>query len=129
MSGRRVRDVVIAGGGPAGSALAIRLARLGHDVLVLDRDAFPRAKPCGECLSPAAIRELDLLGVLPAVMGLPHGRLAGWRIAAPSGSAFSGDFPAETHGLAMRRSLLDAALLDEARSGGRRSAAAAASPT
>jgi menaquinone-9 beta-reductase len=112
------RDVVIVGGGPAGAALAIRLARLGHDVLVLDRERFPRSKPCGECLNPAAVAELDQLGVLPAVRALPHEILEGWRIAAPSGHAFTGRFPRPRTGLAVRRALLDRLLLDEARRAG-----------
>lgn len=40
-------DVTIIGAGPAGSTAAIRLAQLGMNVLVVDRSAFPRVKPCG----------------------------------------------------------------------------------
>jgi len=105
---------VIVGGGPAGAAMAIRLARLGHEVLLLDRDEFPRPKPCGECLSPAAVRELDDLGLLPLVLALPHQRLAGWKISAPSGRGFDGSFPSPHFGVAVQRSLLDHLLLREA---------------
>ena len=41
-------DVVIAGGGPAGATTALRLARAGFHVVVLDAARFPRFKPCGE---------------------------------------------------------------------------------
>jgi geranylgeranyl reductase family protein len=56
-------DVIVAGGGPAGSAAAAHMAKSGLRVLVLDRDAFPRDKVCGDFVGPAALNELDALGV------------------------------------------------------------------
>ena len=43
-------DVLIAGGGIAGSALAIMLGRRGFSVELFERDHFPKEKPCGEGL-------------------------------------------------------------------------------
>ena len=43
-------DVLIAGGGLAGSAAAIQLARIGFSVELFERASFPREKPCGEAL-------------------------------------------------------------------------------
>jgi flavin-dependent dehydrogenase len=43
-------DVVIAGGGLAGCATALALARAGHSVVCVDKAEFPRDKPCGEGL-------------------------------------------------------------------------------
>jgi menaquinone-9 beta-reductase len=108
-----VRDVVVVGGGPAGAAVASRLALAGHDVLVLDRDRFPRAKPCGECLNPAAVRALDELGLRAEVeaLGAP---LVGWRVQADGGAAFLGGFPADAPGIAVQRASLDALLLRHA---------------
>ena len=40
-------DLVIAGGGPSGSAAAWQAAQTGAKVVVLDKAEFPRAKPCG----------------------------------------------------------------------------------
>jgi flavin-dependent dehydrogenase len=56
-------DVIVVGAGPAGASLAMRLARAGVQVALLDRAAFPRFKPCGEFLSPRCHPLLDELGV------------------------------------------------------------------
>ena len=56
-------DVLIAGAGPAGSIAAIRLARAGARVLLVDRARFPRDKLCGDTLNPGALRLLDGAGL------------------------------------------------------------------
>src|SRR5690606_35501810 len=61
-------DVIVVGAGPAGSATAIRLARSGQRVVVLDRSTFPRDKTCGDGLTTAALRELEDLGFDPATV-------------------------------------------------------------
>jgi geranylgeranyl reductase family protein len=55
--------VVIVGAGPGGSAAAIALARQGIDVLLLDKDTFPRDKTCGSGLSPHGVALADELGI------------------------------------------------------------------
>ena len=112
--GREWWDVIVVGAGPAGSATAGWLGRSGHRVLLLDRAEFPRPKPCGECLNPAAVAALDRLGALPAVLAASPARLRGWRIHAPGGSTFDGFFPAERLGLALPRATLDQLLLAHA---------------
>jgi geranylgeranyl reductase family protein len=59
-------DAIVVGAGPAGSATAIRLARGGATVLLLDRARFPRDKPCGGGLTGRAVRELPV-DVTPVV--------------------------------------------------------------
>jgi geranylgeranyl reductase family protein len=53
-------DVLIVGGGPAGSSLARALVAAGIDVTVLDRAAFPRNKICAGWITPAVVQALDL---------------------------------------------------------------------
>ncbi len=51
-------DVIVIGGGPAGSAAAARLKRGGADVLVLDKETFPRLKLCAGWITPEVVRDL-----------------------------------------------------------------------
>jgi geranylgeranyl reductase family protein len=53
-------DVLIVGGGPAGSSCAWALRRAGLDVLVLDRKAFPRDKVCAGWITPAVVEALEI---------------------------------------------------------------------
>ena len=62
----RSYDAIVVGAGPAGSVTALRLAREGASVLLLDRARFPRDKPCGGGLTYRAIRELPV-DVTPVV--------------------------------------------------------------
>ncbi len=56
-------DVIVVGAGPAGVAAAIVLARAGRAVLLLDRAAFPRDKPCGDLIGAQALAAARRLGV------------------------------------------------------------------
>lgn len=53
-------EVLIVGGGPAGSSCAGRLRQAGVDVLLLDKQAFPRQKPCAGWITPAVLTILAL---------------------------------------------------------------------
>src|SRR5690349_14128489 len=56
-------EVLVVGGGPAGAATGYWLARAGHDVVVLERKAFPREKTCGDGLTPRAVYQLEEMGL------------------------------------------------------------------
>jgi flavin-dependent dehydrogenase len=118
-------QVIIVGGGPAGSSTAFFLAQLGVDVLVLDKARFPRDKACSEYLSPQASRILEAMGALGEVESSGAAQLAGMRVHAPNGATIHGEFAADhgfrghrDRGLAVRRTVLDAILLERARAAG-----------
>jgi flavin-dependent dehydrogenase len=53
-------DVLVVGGGPAGSSCAWRLRGAGVDVLVLDKATFPRDKVCAGWITPQALDALEI---------------------------------------------------------------------
>ena len=66
-------DVVIVGAGPAGSSAAIRLARIGLKVLLVEQKTFRRSKLCGEFISPECLihfAELNVLNKITAAGGV-----------------------------------------------------------
>ena len=121
----RASDVIVVGGGPAGSTLAWRLASAGARVVLLERARFPREKVCGDYVEPrglAILREMGCLETLEKRDPLPitdtaiyvdgearhHGRIA-----------FYGTDPrTPPHGYIVPREDLDAVMLDAARSAG-----------
>jgi len=55
-------EVLVIGGGPAGSAAALWLARAGHGVTMVEAKEYPRDKTCGDGLTPRAILQLQDMG-------------------------------------------------------------------
>jgi 2-polyprenyl-6-methoxyphenol hydroxylase-like FAD-dependent oxidoreductase len=56
-------DALVIGGGPAGAATSLLLARAGWRVALVERKCFPRRKVCGEYLSATSLPLLDRLGL------------------------------------------------------------------
>jgi len=78
------REVIVVGGGPAGSVTAALLAMHGRDVLLLDREQFPRYR-IGESLMPATYWTFQRLGVLEKLHASPFVKKESVRFFAPSG--------------------------------------------
>jgi flavin-dependent dehydrogenase len=111
-----VRQIAVVGGGPAGSAVAAVAARRGRDVVLFERDAFPRSKLCGEFLSPEAQGLLDRIGCLAEVRAAGAVEIMRARFTAPSGARIEIPLPAPAIGVSRRA--LDAILFDAARRAG-----------
>ena len=111
-------DVVVAGGGPAGSAAAWQAVRNGARVLLCDKAEFPRDKPCGDGLTPRAVSYLQKMGLGDEVARF-H-RLNRATIFSPSEWELS--FPNRPgmpdHGHGIRRTQLDTMLIEHAASAG-----------
>src|SRR5580704_3381178 len=65
-------DVVVVGGGPAGSTMGWALAQAGVRVAVLERKEFPREKVCGDFVEPGGLRLLGRMGVLADIQSRPR---------------------------------------------------------
>jgi flavin-dependent dehydrogenase len=115
-------DAIIVGGGPAGSSAAIHLAALGARVLLAERERFPRAKLCGEFISPECLSHFEQLGVLEGMESAGGAEVTETVFYAPSGRALS--VPSEWFGgartaaLGLSRAEMDARLLRRAREAG-----------
>lgn len=117
-AGSRNFDVIVVGGGPAGSVMAWSLAREGADVLLLERAKFPREKVCGDFVEPRGLRildQMDCLATLEETAPLPITRVA---MFLRSECAYRGSIPfygrrsdLPPHGYIMPRDVLDYSML------------------
>ncbi|HYY35113.1 MAG TPA: NAD(P)/FAD-dependent oxidoreductase [Candidatus Binatia bacterium] len=109
-------DVVIVGGGPAGSSCAAFCARAGLHTVVLERERFPREKVCGDCLNPSCWPVLQRLGLTQRVWDLAHSQLTSVEFIGIDGHKVIVDLPTgDDCELSVKRSLFDDLLLRRAR--------------
>jgi flavin-dependent dehydrogenase len=107
-------DVIIAGGGLAGLALSIQLAKAGHTVALFEKETYPFHKVCGEYISLESWNFLEELGLPLSDWGLPIIRRV--LLSAPNGEWLEQELP--LGGFGISRFKIDAALAGIARSGG-----------
>ncbi|MDT5266543.1 MAG: menaquinone-9 beta-reductase [Mycobacterium sp.] len=111
-------DLVVAGGGPSGSAAAWQAARTGAKVVVLDKAEFPRDKPCGDGLTARAVSYLQKMGLAEEVSKFHQVN----RVTVFSPSSWELSFPKRPgmpdHGHTVSRTELDTLLLKHAESAG-----------
>src|SRR3989338_7302613 len=84
-------DVVIVGGGPAGSICAMFLKRAGKEVLIIDKAKFPRDKVCGDAQGRKLAKDLKELGIYEDYTKLPGVAIYGLRLSSPNGTQIDMD--------------------------------------
>ncbi|MFB0535507.1 MAG: NAD(P)/FAD-dependent oxidoreductase [Anaerolineae bacterium] len=78
-------DVIVVGAGPAGASAAYFLAGAGIDVLLVDREVFPRQKVCGDGLASRALVVLERMGLGDWLKGFPEPEVM--LFSSPNGEA------------------------------------------
>ncbi|MFM8267877.1 MAG: geranylgeranyl reductase family protein [Ilumatobacteraceae bacterium] len=114
-------EVLVIGGGPAGSAAGYWLARHGHDVTIVEKKSFPRNKTCGDGLTPRAVHQLGEMGLTDRLA--VHHRYHGLR-ATGMGRELELEWPEHPvyprHGYVVRRRDLDEMVARNAEQAGAR---------
>ena len=117
----RNSKIAIAGAGPAGASLAIRLARSGFDTILIERERFPRQKLCGEFISPECFTHFRSLGVLENMLDAGGDRILETRFFATGGRSVAVPtswFGRGDYALSLSRAEMDNQLLERAKAVG-----------
>lgn len=106
-------DILIVGGGPAGSTTALYLSQLGFDITVIEKKKFPRETLCGEFLSKEVVEVMKDLNIFQDFLSLNPNSLKSFCAIDESGIELRSVLKFDAY--AMKRSVFDSFLLDKAR--------------
>ena len=86
-------DIIIVGGGPAGSASACYAALEGNKVLLIEKSSYPKGKTCGDAVGGKSLRHLEELGIDKKLKSTPHFEFDSVLFSSPSGDEFKVQLP------------------------------------
>lgn len=92
-------DVIVVGGGPAGTTAALFARRAGLNVLLVDKKHFPRDKICGDAISGKSIRYLKELGLYEKVEQAPNAEVHNIVFSSPNQKLIKINFTNNGRGL------------------------------
>ena len=112
-------DVIVVGGGPAGSAAASYLAMENKKVLLLEKESWPRDKICGDAVGGKSLAHVAALGVKPKLEKNPHFKVTSILFGAPNGVPVNIPLPEEevekqAAGYSLPRIIFDRMLFERA---------------
>ena len=107
-------DLAIVGGGLAGLSLAIQIKRMGHTVILFEKEKYPFHRVCGEYISMESTPFLKEMGIDISAMELPM--INKLEVSSPDGTLLKHDL--SPGGLGISRHLLDFMLAGIARNEG-----------
>jgi geranylgeranyl reductase family protein len=113
-------DIIIVGGGPAGSCAALYASKAGLKTLLLEKSKFPRDKICGDALSGKSVTILHDLNLLHKVQNLPGVCINSVTFSGPNHASFNVDLNKTqlkniAKGFVIRREIFDEFLFSQAR--------------
>lgn len=96
------REVIVVGAGPSGATAATMLAQKGHDVLLLDRQSFPRDKICGDGIPTGVVEMMGQMGMQSKVEAAEARgdfyRIDQMRLVSPKGHTMDAALKPGPHG-------------------------------
>ena len=110
----KLYDTAVVGGGLAGLCLSIQLSKVGHSVILFEKETYPFHKVCGEYISMESFPFLESLGLPLSEMNLPI--IKNLQLSAPNGNLLQ--MPLPLGGFGISRYKLDAALKNIAEENG-----------
>ena len=116
---KKTYDAIVVGAGPSGSACAALLSSKGAKVLLLDKERFPRDKPCGDAVGGKALNVLAELGLEGELKSKGFLRSSGITFSSPNGTGVEIPLVADGNemagGFVCRRRDFDSIVFENAR--------------
>ena len=113
-------DVIVVGAGPGGATCASYLAMNGLNVLLVDKDKFPRDKTCGDAVGGKTLQHIHAIGAHQAIIDSQHYKYTAITMSSANGNSMTipligNEFAHNTAGYVVQRDILDNELFKAAK--------------